>query len=217
MSFADMRQKLVREFMWSAGVGRVPPLEAYFQDFVRTEDPLTPGDFRLRPLTPPCLRMLYTSSNCLTDCMLELQARYRQLVPSAWGGFMQKGWRDLAVIGFNFLDGPELEISEINPADGFGDWAQPKLQGLAWEQLLIHAVLGFSQACRARRVRLQPAKNYPLGRDAPREPTRLTETKEMLAQRYDASARAMGFVWDETLDRFVWQPTASQAGSATEG
>ncbi len=215
MNFADLRQTLTRDFMRSAAAGRVPPLETYFHDFVRSDAPLTPGDFRLRPLTPPCLRMLYTSSNCLTDCMLELQARYRQVVPSAWGGHLQKGWRDLGVIGFNFLDGPELEIVEINPADGFHDWAQPMLQGLAWEQLLIHAVLDFCQAWQARRVLLQPAKNYPLGSDAPREPTRLTEVKEGLAQRYDGSARAMGFGWDETRDRFVWTPTANQPVSAT--
>ncbi len=209
MGFADVRQTLIRDFVRSAPAGHVPPLETYFQDFVRTGEEAAPSDYRLVPLTPPGLRLLYTSSNCLTDCMLELQSRYRQFVPSDWGGYVQKGWRDLGVIGFNILEGPELEIVEINTAEGFPDWAQPKLQALAWEQLLIRAVLDFAQSCHARQVRLQPAKNYPWGSEAPRDPERLAEVEATLEQRYDGSATAMGFVWKETLDRFVRKPAVN--------
>ncbi|GEM_PF-1983998 len=206
MGFADVRQTLIRDFVQSVPAGHVPPLETYFQDFVREGEEAAASDYRLVPLTPPGLRLRYTSSNCLTDCMLELQSRYRQFVPSDWGGQVQKGWRDLGVIGFSILEGPELEIVEINTAEGFAEWAQPKRQALAWDRLLIRAVLDFAQASQVRQVRLQPAKNYAMGSETPRDPARLAEIKATLEQRYDGSATAMGFIWNETLDCFVRKP-----------
>ncbi len=204
METAEARQSLVRDFVLVANQSNVLPLSDYFSQYVKAGGEADVDDFRLVPLTPPSLRFLMTTSDCLTDCMFELQSRYQQFIPSDWGGHMEKGWRDLAVIGFNVESGPVLEIEEVQRTTGYPEWAEPKWSALNWSQLLIRAVIEFGRACGARQVHLIPASRYPLGRDEQNSAALLTE----LQQHYDDSARAIGFEYDSNRDRFtlVLQP-----------
>jgi hypothetical protein len=206
MSFSDVWQTLVREFVLSVTQEKVPPLGGYFADYVKQGCELAPDDYRLVALTPATLRLVVTSSNCLTDCMFELQSKFQQFVPDDWGGHMEKGRRDLGVIGFNILEGPVLDILEINKTDGYLDWAEPKLNALHWERLLIRAVVDFGRSCQAKQIRLQPALAGSLGTGATDDPTSQPRAQEELEQRYDASANALGFGYDKSLDRFVYDP-----------
>ncbi len=199
MELAEARQSLVRDFVLVANQSNVPPLSDYFAEYVKPGGEVAADDFRLVPLTPPCLRFLMTTSDCLTDCMFELQSRYQQFIPSDWGGHMEKGWRDLAVIGFNIEQGPVLEIEEIQPTTGYPEWAEPKWCALDWPQLLIRAVIEFGRACGAQEVRMIPASRYPLGRDQQDSEAMQAERK----QRYDDSARALGFDYDPQGDQFT--------------
>lgn len=203
MSFVDVRQSLVRDFISCVEDKKVPPLGGYFPDYVKTGCDVPLDDYRLVPLTSTSLRFLSTSSNCLTDCMLELQSKYQQFVPDDWGGHMEKGRRDLGVIGFNILEGVVLDIQEINPTAAYLDWAEPKLNALEWERLLIRAVVDFGRSCGAEQIRLQPAESYPAGADVAADPARLAQVRDALKQRYDANAKASGFEYDESVDRFV--------------
>lgn len=209
MSFADVWQSLVGDFVLSVTKEKVPPLVGYFADYVKQGCEVTPDDYRLVALTPATLRIVVTSSNCLTDCMFELQSKFQQFVPDDWGGHMEKGRRDLGVIGFNILEGPVLDILEINKTAGYLDWAEPKLNALDWECLLIRAVVDFGRSCQAKQIRLQPAHAYPLGTEAADDPAQRALLQEEFKQRYDASATAMGFQYDESLDRFVYEPAVA--------
>lgn len=204
MELAEARQSLVRDFVLVASQSNVLPLSDYFAEYVKAGGEANADDFRLVPLTPPCLRFLMTTSDCLTDCMFELQSRYQHFIPSDWGGHMEKGWRDLAVIGFNIEPGPVLEIEELEPTRGYPEWAEPKWDALEWSQLLIRAVIEFARACGVRQILMAPASRYPLGRDQHDSAALQAE----LQQRYDDSARAMGFDFDPQRDRFtlVLQP-----------
>jgi hypothetical protein len=203
MGFAEVRRTLLRDFVLSVEQGKVPPLSGYLPDYVKSGFSVVPEDFRLLPLTPPALRFVNSSSHCVTDCLLDLQSKYQQFVPDDWGGHQEKGSRDLAVIGFNIREGLVLDILEIDKTTSFVDWAEPKLNSLDWERLLIHAVVDFGRYCQAQAVRLQPAHCYPAGTDVAADPTKLAEVQAELKQRYDGSARASGFVYDQGADCFV--------------
>ena len=203
MSYADIRQSLVRDFASCVDDKRVPPLGGYFPEYVKTGCEVPLDDYRLVPLTATTLRFLVTCSNCLTDCMLELQSKYQQFVPDDWGGHMEKGRRDLGVIGFNILEGVVLDIQEINPTAAHLEWAEPKLNALEWERLLIRAVVDFGRVCGAKQIRLQPAHSYPAGAEVAADPVRLADVREVLKKRYDDNANASGFAYDEGVDRFV--------------
>ena len=177
MSFAEDRQTLLREFVLCVENQSVPPLSAYLPDYVKSGCTVAPDDFRLLPLTPPAVRFANTSSDCSTDCMLDLQSKYQQVVPDAWGGHLERGNRDIGVIGFNILEGVVLDILEINQTSSYIAWAEPKLNSLDWQRLLIHAVVDFGRSCQVKQVRLRP--------------------------EYDRSAQASGFVFDQRLDCFV--------------
>jgi hypothetical protein len=144
-----------------------------------------------------------TSSDCLTDCMFELQSKYQQFIPSDWGGHMEKGWRDLAVIGFNIESGPILDIQEIHPTTGYPEWAEPKLSALQWERLLIRTVVEFGRACDAGQVRLLPAHRCPLGRELEESPVQRAQTQQQLKRQYDDNAQALGFEYDQQAEQFV--------------
>jgi hypothetical protein len=113
----------------------------------------------------------------LTDCLIDLQCKFQQFVPDDWGGHLEKGSRDVGVIGFDILDGVVLDIQEISKTTSYVEWAEPKLNALDWERLLIHAVVDFGRSCQAKQVRLQP--------------------------QYEVSAKASGFVYDQVTDCFV--------------
>jgi len=201
MSFTKAWQSIVDDFILCIDREKLPPLSGYFSDYVKSGCDVAPADYRLVPLTPDSLRCLITSSNCLTDCMFELQSKYQQFVPDDWGGHMDKGRRDVAVVGFNVLEGVVLDIQELNPTTAHLDWAQPKLDSLEWERLLIHAVVDFGRSCQAKQVRLLPAHRCPAGTEA--DAAKAAAVQEELRVRYDGSARACGFEYDQTLDRFV--------------
>ncbi|MCL4203227.1 MAG: hypothetical protein KJ000_12055 [Pirellulaceae bacterium] len=203
MVLAEARRSLIRNFALGVGDAQIPPLEGYFADCVRPGCEAAADDYRLVPLAPIALRFLMTSSDCLTDGMIELQSRYQQFIPSDWGGHMDKGWRDIGVVGFNVEDGPVLDILEINPTAGYLDWAEPKLSLLHWERLLVRAVVELGRGCGATQIRLQPAHAYPLGQDAADAPEQLAQFEQALKQRYDATAKALGFQYDSDLDRFI--------------
>ncbi len=203
MSFTEVRQTIVHDFVFCVDHEKLPPLSGYFSDHIKSGCEAAPADYRLVPLTPAALRCLITSSNCLTDCMFELQSKYQQFVPDDWGGHMDKGRRDLAVIGFNILEGVVLDILELNPTTAHLDWAQPKLDALEWERLLIHAVVDFGRSCQAEQIRLLPAHRCPVGAEAEADGAKAVEFQDELKRRYDGSARTSGFIYDQTSDRFV--------------
>lgn len=177
MSFAEVRQTLLRDFVLCVERQSVPPLNTYLPGYVQSGCTVAPDDYRLLPITSPVVRFANSSSDCLTDCMLDLQSKYQQFVPDDWGGHLEKGSRDIGVIGFNILEGVVLDILEINPTTSYVAWAEPKLNALDWRRLLIHAVVDFGRYCKAKQIRLQP--------------------------HHDGSAKASGFVYDQALNRFV--------------
>lgn len=203
MSYTEAWQTIVDDFVLCVDHEKVPPLDGYFSGYVKTGCDVAPADYRLVALTPDLLRCLITSSNCLTDCMFELQSKYQQFVPDDWGGHLEKGRRDLAVVGFNILEGAVLDIQELNPTTGYLDWAQPKLDSLEWARLLIHAVVDFGRHCQAKQIRLQPAHRQPIVAEAGADPPKSAEAQEELKQRYDSSARTAGFEFDPSLDCYV--------------
>jgi len=202
MSFADVRQALLRDFAFCVEREYVPPLSSYLPDFVKSGYTVDPEDYRLVPLTASSLQFVDTSSNCLTDCMIDLQSKYKQFIEDNWGGRTEKGRREIGVIGFNILEGVVLQIQAIDETSCYGDWAGPIRSSLAWERLLIHAVVDFGRYCKARQVRLQPAHRCPVSASVDAQ-TEAPEFQAGLKQRYDASAVACGFGYDPELDDFV--------------
>ena len=81
MSFTQVWQAIVGDFVLCVDQEKLPPLSGYFPDYVKSGCVVAPDEYRLVPLTPDSLRLLITSSDCLTDCMLELQSKYQQFVP----------------------------------------------------------------------------------------------------------------------------------------
>lgn len=203
MSFAEVRETLLRDFVLSVERQQVPPLSGYLPDYVKPGGAIELDDYRLVPLTATALRFLLPSSLCLTDGMLELQSKYAQFVPDDWGGHFEKGSRGLGVIGFNIRDGIVLEIVEINPATSYAAWAASKLESLEWERLLIRAVTEVGRCWQAQQIRVQPAHRHPVSAELAADPARAAAFQEELKRTYDASAQACGFRWDQALDCFV--------------
>jgi hypothetical protein len=152
MVISELRQAPIRDFMSCVDKQRVPPLEGYLQDYVRSGCAAESADYRLVPLAAPSLRFVQTASMCLTDCMFELQAKYEHFIPDGWGGRMERGWRDAGAIGFNIAEGITLDIQELNRTVCHEQWAEPRLACLDWERMLIHAVVDFARLCQAKRV-----------------------------------------------------------------
>ena len=203
MDFAEVRQTLLRDFEFCVEREQVPPLSTYLPTYVKTDGTVAPEDYRLLPLTAGSLRFASTSSSCLTDCLLDLQAKYQHFIPDGWGGRMERGSRDIGVIGFNILEGVALDIVEINQTSTYLEWAETRLAPLYWERLLIHAVVAFGRSCQAQEVRLQPAHRYSGGVPLAADPAQAARIQEALRQTYDASAEALGFDFDQGRDCFV--------------
>ena len=157
MSVAEVRQASIRDFMSCVDKERVPSLSGYLRDYVKSDCTAESADYRLMPLTATTLRFVQTGSDCLTDCMFELQAKYELFVPDGWGGRMERGWRDIGVIGFNIEEGITLDIQEINQTTCHEEWADTRLACLDWERLLVHAVVDFGRFCGAKQVTLHAA------------------------------------------------------------
>ena len=203
MSFTEVRRALVRDFVLCFDHEKLPPLSSYLPDYVKSGCPVVADDYRLLPLTAPALRFANTSSNCLTDCMFDLQSKYQQFIPDGWGGHFERGSRDIGVIGFNILEGVVLDIGEINQTTSYVEWAQPKLNSLFWERLLIRAVVDFGRYCQAQQIRLPSAHRCPAEAAGVADPAKSEEFQQELRQRYDGSAEALGFAFDQSLDCFV--------------
>lgn len=154
MTFAEVRHTLLRDFVHCVERGQVPPVSAYLAEYVQPGCSAEPSDFRLVPLTPCVIRFANTSSNCLTDGMWELQSKYQQFVADDFGGHVEKGSRDLAVIGFNVVDGVVLDVQEIEQTCACVDWAEPILATLDWQGLLLRALVEYGRFCRATQIRL---------------------------------------------------------------
>ena len=203
MSFTEVRQALISDFALCVDGEKLPPLSSYLLDYVKPGSEVVPDDYRLLPLTAPALRFVNSSSNCLTDCILDLQSKYQHYIPDGWGGHYERGSRDIGGIGFNIIEGVVLDIQEINETTSYVEWARPKLDSLIWERLLIHAVVDFGRYCQAKQIRLQPAHRYPAEAEVLADPAKSAEFQQELKQRYDDSAKAMGFDFDHSLDCFV--------------
>jgi hypothetical protein len=204
LGFSEAKQHVLRDFLFCVQNESIPALRQYFPDFVRNGGSLSPDDYRLFPITATALGCLTTSSDCLTDGMLELQARYEQRIPGEWGDYTERGWREVGVIGFNVLPGIVLDIVAIEKTTRPPDWADPKLEGLAWEQILIRAVVDFAQVCKAKQIRLQPGQQCPPSTEIRADPARLAAFQAAAKRRHDDNARASGFDHDEALHRFVF-------------
>lgn len=209
MSFVEVRQALVRDFVSCVDHQKLPPLSGYVAEYVKSGAEIVPDEFRLLPLTAPALRFANTSSDCLTDCILDLQSQYQQYIPDDWGGRMERGSRDIGVLGFDINPGVVLDIRELNPTSSHVAWAKPKLEALFWERLLIRAVIEFGRCCGAKQVTLLPAQRCPVEAEVRADPVKLAEHLQELRQRYDASATAMGFSFDHSRDCFVLQLAAN--------
>jgi hypothetical protein len=182
MNSAEARQTVLREFVACFNHTKASPVGAYLPDYVKSGCQVAAEDLRLVALTATALRFRNASPSCLTDCILELQAKYAQFVPDDWGGHMEKGYRELGAIGFNVLEGAVLDIREINPTTIFLEWAEPKLNSLEWERLLLRAVVDFGRSCQAKQIRLQP------------------EDRETRRQLVAGSAPTLRFADDRELD-----------------
>jgi hypothetical protein len=136
--------------------------------------------------------------------MLELQSQYEERIAGEWGDYTEKGWREVGVIGFNVLPGIVLDIEAIEKTTQHLDWADPKLDSLDWEQILIHAVVDFGRYCKAKQVRLQPGQQCPASAEIRADPARFDEFQTAVKRRHDDNARAFGFDYDKALHRFVF-------------
>jgi hypothetical protein len=199
MGFAEVKQALLRDFARCVQEAIVPPLSGYLQDYLQPGCTVAPDDFRLLPLVPSARRFANTTSDCPTDCLLDLQSKYQQFIPDDWGGRLEKGSREIGTLGFNILEGVVLDIQEIEKTTSHVAWAEPILSCLRWERLLIRAVVDFGRYCQAKQVRLPPASCCPAGS---------VEPPAVLQQRYDASAEACGFRYDGQRGWYVLDLTA---------
>lgn len=154
MAVADVQPELLNDFAWCVDREQVSSLGDYLPDFVRGDQEVDPADYRLMPITAATMQYAQSGCHCVTDCMFELQAKYEHFIPDDWGGRMDRGWRDAAVIGFNANAGVSLDIEELAETACHYDWAEPRLACLDWARLLVHAVLDFAKTCGARRVTL---------------------------------------------------------------
>jgi hypothetical protein len=206
MISTETKQGLSEEFATCVQQEKIPPLDTYLSDYVQSGCAVESSDYRLVPITTTARRFYNASSDCVTDCMLELQCKYQQLIPDSWGGRMERGWRDIGVIGFNILDGGGLEILEINETNCHVEWAAPVRKPLYWERLLIRAVVDFGRTCGLEQIRLQPAHRcFPAGAFAAGSVESSAAFQEAAKQRYDGSAEALGFKYDQATDSFVFE------------
>ncbi len=203
MSFASVRQTLCRDFTSCFDQGKVPPLRGYLADYVKSGCTVVAEDFRLLPLTATSLRFLNATPNFLTDCLLELQSKFAEFVPDDWGGHLEKGHREIGVIGFNVLEADVLDIREIAPTTTFLGWAEPKLKSLEWEQLLLRAVIDFGRYCKAKQIRLRADSCSPVGSEQTADGEPPVESANDRKQISNDRARALGFEYDRELDCFV--------------
>ena len=211
MSCTEIRQSMANDFATCVQQERIPAVGSYLEEYVKPDCTVEPGDYRLVPITTTARRFFNGSSDCVADCMLELQCKYQQFILDDWGGRMDRGWRDLGVIGFNLLPDGRLEIVEINETKCHPEWAESVRSSLDWERLLIHAVIEFGRLCRAGQIVLQPAHRcYPVQTPAASSPERSADFQERARQRYDESAKACGFAYNPEEDCFVYalEPSA---------
>lgn len=156
MSLATVRQTPIAQFLACLDQSAIPPLKDYLPQFVRDGCEAEAEAYRFVPLAASTLRFIETGSPCLTDCTLELHSKYELFIPDDWGGRMDRGWRDVAAIGFNVesVDDVafELVIREINQTTCHKEWAEPRLDVLDWQGLLIQAVVDFGRFCGAVRI-----------------------------------------------------------------
>lgn len=205
MSCSEAKRSLARDFATCVQQETIPALESYLAEYVRPGCAVEAGDWRLVPLTTTARRFFNGSSDCVADCMLELQCKYQQFIPDDWGGRMDRGWRDIGVIGFNLLPDGNLEIVEINETQCHTEWAETVQNALDWERLLIRAVIDFGRRCGAARIRLQPARRcYPVELLAASSPQRSAAFQEQARRRYDGNAEVCGFGYDREDDCFVY-------------
>lgn len=204
MTFSEVKQQILRDFLFCVQNNKVPPLRQYFPDYVTSPGGISPDHYCLLPITGGVLGCLTTSSDCLTDCMIELQGDYKEYIVDEWGGHTERGWREVGVIGFNVLEGIVLDILAIEKTTRCLDWAGPKLDCINWERILMHAVVDFGRYCKAKQVRLQPAHQCPPSAEIKSNPARLDEFQKGLRRRHDDNARAFGFDYEKALDRFVF-------------
>ena len=204
MSFSEAKQHVLRDFLFCVQNKSIPSLSQYFPDCVRNSGSISPDDYRLLPITATVLGCVTTSSDCLTDGMLELQSQYEERIAGEWGDYTEKGWREVGVIGFNVLPGIVLDIEAIEKTTQHLDWADPKLDSLEWERILIHAIVDFGRYCKAKQVRLQPGRQCPASAEIGAKRARFDECQTAVKQRHDDNARASGFDYDKALHRFVF-------------
>ena len=202
MSFSEARQQLLRDFLFCVQEERTPPLGQYMADYVRSGD-VAADDYRLFPITASALGWLTTSSDCLTDCMIELQSKYEEQIADTMGGHTERGWRELGVVGFNVLEGPALDILAIEETTRRRDWAEPKLASIDWERVLLRALVDFGRYVKVKQISLLPADLCLPPDEIRSDPARLDAFQAALKRRHDYSASAFGFEYDESLCRFV--------------
>jgi len=204
LSFSETRQQLLRDFLFCVEEEKIPPLGEYFADYVRSGGSVSPDEYRLFPITASALGWLATSSDCLTDCMIELQSKYEEQIADTMGGHTERGWREFGVAGFNILEGPTLDILAIEETTRRRDWAEPKLESIDWERVLLRAVVDFGRCAKARQVRLLPADLCPPSDEIKSDPAKLDAFRAGLKRRHDDNAKAFGFEYDKALERFVF-------------
>ena len=204
MDSCTEKERVLRDFLFCVEKEKIPSLGQYFGHYVKQGTSVSPDDYCLLPITATGLGCVTTSSDCLTDCMIELRARYQEYVPDEFGGHTERGWREVGVIGFDVLEGMVLDILAIEKTTWLVDWADPRLECIDWERLLIHAVVDFGRYCKAKQVRLQPAHQCSPSAETKADPARLNEFRARLKERHDDNARAFGFAYEKALDRFVF-------------
>jgi len=204
MGFCEAKEHVLRDFLFCVEKETIPPLGQYLPDYVKQGGSVSSEDYGLLPITATALGWVATSSECLTDGMIELRCKYEELVPDEFGGHTERGWRELGVIGFDVLEGVVLDVLAIEKTTRRVDWAEPRLECIDWERVLIHAVVDFGRYCKAKQVRLQPADQCPPSAEIEADPTRLDAFRAELKARHDDNARASGFDYDKALNRFVF-------------
>ena len=203
MSFSKAKEHLLSDFLFCVEKENIPSLGQYFSDCATNGGGTSPDDYYLLPITPTALGCLTTSSDCLTDGMIELRSNYKEYVTDELGGHTEKGWRELCVIGFNVLEGITLDIQALDRSPVHLEWVDSKLHSLDWGRVLISAVVDFGKYYKAKQVRLRPAHRCPPPEEIKSDPAKLDEFLIGLGQRHDDSARAFGFDYDKALDCFT--------------
>jgi hypothetical protein len=204
MTFPETKERILHDFLFCVEKGTIPTLGGYLPSYLKRGATVSPDDYRLFPITATALGCLTTSSDCLTDCMMELQAKYEDYIPDEFGGRTLKGWREIGVVGFDVLQGMVLDILEIERTTWLPDWAEGRLGSIDWGRLLVHAVVDFGRYCGARQVRLQPAREWGPSAEGRPGSSGMRQLVVASIERDDDNARALKFGYDKALDRFVF-------------